>query len=160
VKRKLSSNLTLYFTKNFPTKRVYNSNKKHTIVVGVGGNIGNLFKRFNKLYIYLKKSNSFDIIQTAPILKNPPFGFLEQNDFFNTIIVLKTNLTPHQALKQLLRIEKKFKRKRAFKDSPRTLDLDIIFYDKISINKKDLIIPHESFYKRESVLIPLSYIVR
>ena len=160
MKKRLDKKNTLFFIKNFPTKRKLNSKKKHTLVVGVGGNIGNLFKRFNKLYIYLKKSNSFDIVQTAPILQNPPFGFLKQDDFFNTIIVLKTNLNPHQSLKQLLRIEKKFKRKRAFKDSPRTLDLDIIFYDKISIYKKDLIIPHESFYKRESVLIPLSYIVR
>ncbi len=160
MRRKLNHSLTLYFTKYFPTKRVFKSGKKHTVVVGVGGNIGNLFKRFNKLYIYLTKSNNFDIVQTAPILKNPPFGFLDQDDFFNTIIVLKTNLTPHQSLKQLLRIEKKFKRKRDFKDSPRTLDLDIIFYDKISVNKKDLIIPHESFYKRQSVLIPLSYLVR
>jgi len=58
----------------------------------------------------------------------------------------------------LLRIEKKFKRKREFKNSPRTLDLDIIFFDKIHYFKKDLIIPHRNYYKRESVLIPLSFI--
>ncbi len=160
MKKRLDQKNTLFFIKHFPTKKRFFSSKKHTVVVGVGGNIGNVFKRFEKLYIYLKKSNSFDILQTSPILKNPPFGFLEQNDFFNAIMVLKTNLTAFQTLKQLLRIEKKFKRKRDFKDSPRTLDLDIIFYDKISIYKKDLIIPHKSFYKRESVLIPLSYIVR
>jgi len=160
VKKRLSPKLTIYFTKNYPKTLKKSSSFKHTLVVGVGGNIGNVIKRFDKLYIYLKKSNNFDLLQTSPILKNPPFGYTKQNDFFNAIIVLKTNLNPHQSLKQLLRIEQKFKRKRYFKDSPRTLDLDIIFYDKISLYKKDLIIPHRDFYKRESVLIPLSFLVR
>ena len=160
MKKRLSPKLTLYFTKNYPKILKKSSSFKHTLVVGVGGNIGNVIKRFDKLYIYLKKSNNFDLLQTSPILKNPPFGYTKQNDFFNAIIVLKTNLNPHQSLKQLLRIEQKFKRKRYFKDSPRTLDLDIIFYDKISLYKKDLIIPHKDFYKRESVLIPLSFLVR
>jgi len=158
LKVNLSDNLELYFIKNFPHKEKKRSQKKHTLTIGVGGNLGNVLKRFQKLYIYLKKSNSFDIVETAPILKNPPFGYLHQPHFFNTILILKTNLNPYQALKVLLRIEKKFKRKREFKDSPRTLDLDIIFFDKITYFKKDLIIPHKDYQKRESVLIPLSYI--
>jgi len=158
VKQRLSSKLELYHIKNFPYKSYKKSQKKHTITVGVGGNIGNVLQRFQKLYIYLKKSNNFDIVETSPILKNPPFGYLEQEDFFNCIMVLKTNLLPHQALKVLLRIEKKFKRKREFQDSPRTLDLDIIFFDKIFYFKRYLIIPHKNYHKRESVLIPLSFI--
>jgi 2-amino-4-hydroxy-6-hydroxymethyldihydropteridine diphosphokinase len=81
---------------------------------------------------------------------------LDQKKFFNALVVLKTNLNPTQTLKRLLRIERKFKRKREFKNSPRTLDLDIIFFDNISVNKKDLIIPHSDFKNRDSVLIPLS----
>ena len=158
AKLRLSKNLTVFKVKNYPFLKRKVSKKKHTVVVGVGGNQGKTIKRFQKLYIYLEKSNSFDIVETAPILKNPPFGFLEQPYFFNTIMVLKTNLNPYQTLKALLRIERKFKRKRAFKDSPRTLDLDIIFFDKISYFKKDLIIPHVGYDKRESVLIPLSYL--
>ena len=158
MKKKLSDNLELFSFKYFPFLSKKKSSKKHTLVIGVGGNLGNVIKRFQKLYIYLKKLNSFDIVETAPILKNPPFGYYEQPDFFNTIMVLKTNLNPHQSLKLLLRIEKKFKRKRVFKDNPRTLDLDIIFFDRISYFKKDLIIPHTNYHKRESVLIPLSFI--
>lgn len=160
MKVKLSKDRILFFIKNYPRIIKKKSNKKHIVVVGIGGNVGNLFRRFDKLYNYLKKSSNFDLLQTSPIFKNPPFGYLNQPHFFNAIIVLKTNLNPHQVLKQLLRIERKFKRKRDFKDSPRTLDLDIIFYDKIYLNKNNLIIPHKDFYKRESVLLPLSYIVR
>jgi 2-amino-4-hydroxy-6-hydroxymethyldihydropteridine diphosphokinase len=158
MKKRLSPTLELFFVKNFPYLSKKTSTKKHTVVVGVGGNVGNVIKRFQTLYIYLKKSNNFDVIEVAPILKNPPFGYYEQPVFFNTIMVLKTNLNPHQTLKVLLRIEKKFKRKRYFKDSPRTLDLDMIFFDKIFYFKKDLIIPHKDYHQRESVLIPLSFI--
>ena len=148
--------LKLFKSKNFPTISRKLSKKRHLITIGIGGNIGNVIKRFELLYLYLKKSNSFDIVETSPILRNPPFGYLEQDDFYNAVMVLKTNLTPHQSLKKLLRIEKKFKRKRDFENSPRTLDLDIIFFDKISINKKDLIIPHFDYQNRNSVMIPLS----
>ena len=160
MKKRLNKKLTLFFNKYYPSIVKKKSLKKHTVVIGVGGNIGNTIERFRKLYIYLKKTNNFDLLQTSPILKNPPFGYLNQNDFYNAIIVVKTNLNAFQTLKQLLRIEKKFKRKRDFKDSPRTLDLDIIFFDKIAISKKDLTIPHSEFYKRESVMIPLSYVMR
>jgi 2-amino-4-hydroxy-6-hydroxymethyldihydropteridine diphosphokinase len=100
-----------------------------------------------------------DIIQTSPILKNPPFGYTNQKDFYNAIIIIKTDLNPINLLKFVLRVEQFFKRDRHFENSPRTLDVYIIFYDKITINRKDLIIPHPHFRERESVLIPLSYIV-
>jgi len=158
LKIKLSKRLRLHYIKYFPYKSERISKKTHTLTLGVGGNVGNVLKRFQQLYIYLKKSNSFDIVETSPILENPPFGYIKQPDFYNCIIVVKTNLLAHQALKVLLRIEKKFKRKREFKDSPRTLDLDIIFFDKIFYFKKYLIIPHKDYHERESVLIPLSFI--
>ena len=108
MKKKLSHNLKLFSVKYFPYLSKKKSSKKHTIVVGVGGNLGNVIKRFQQLYIYLKKSNSFDIVETSSVLKNPPFGYHEQPDFFNTVMVLKANINPHQSLKLFLRIEKKF----------------------------------------------------
>lgn len=148
--------LRLFKSKSFPKLNKIDSSKTHLVTVGLGGNMGNVIQRFEQLYIYLNKLNNFDIIETSPILENPPFGFLDQKKFFNALVVLKTNLNPTQTLKRLLRIERKFKRKREFKNSPRTLDLDIIFFDNISVNKKDLIIPHSDFKNRDSVLIPLS----
>ena len=99
-----------------------------------------------------------DIVKSSPILKNPPFGFLDQNDFYNSVIVLKTNLSPRGVLKFLLYTERRFKRERFFKNSPRTLDLDIIFYDDKKFRSRDLTIPHPQWDRRNSVLIPLSFI--
>jgi len=141
--------------KNFPYISKKRSTKKHTAVIGVGGNVGDTKRRVQKLFVFFKRGTVFDILQTSPILKNPPFGYLEQDDFFNAVIVVKTNLTPLKLLKELQRVEKRFKRVRVFKNSPRTLDLDIIFYDKITVNKPDLTIPHPRYRERDSVLLPL-----
>jgi len=130
----------------------------HKAVIGVGGNIGDVLRRFEHLYWYLRRSKSVTLIKSSSILRNPPFGYLDQADFYNTVLLLSTALTPRELLRYLLRVEKRFGRKRSIKDGPRTLDLDIIFYDDIQIDTKTLKIPHPDWMNRESVLIPLKYL--
>ena len=155
MKKKLTPNLTLFYTSNFPKKFNYNSTKKYRVTVGIGGNIGNTKRIFDKLILCLKKDSRFILLMTSPLLQNPPFGFLEQSDFLNGIIALKTNLAPNEFLKNMQRLEKRFGRKRSFQDAPRTLDIDIIFFNNKKINTKDLIVPHKDWANRESVIIPL-----
>ncbi len=162
MRKRLTSTLTLYFNYNFPFKSNSVSTKKYTVTLGIGGNIGDTKQRFNKLFLALKKDSRFNILQTTPLLKNPPFGYLNQNDFLNGLIVLKTNLAPMPLLKQMQRYENRFGRKRSFKDAPRTLDIDIIFIKRdglsLKIKTPDLIVPHNSWNERASVTIPLSYL--
>ena len=157
MKKILSTDLTLFYTSNFP--RVFNnsSNKKYIVTIGIGGNIGDTKKLFDKLLLSLSNNNHFDLIMTSPLLLNPPFGFLEQNSFLNGIITLNTNLSVNEFFKITQRLEKRFGRKRSFQDAPRTLDIDIIFFDNKKINTKKLIIPHKDWANRESVIIPLNY---
>ena len=155
MKEKLSPTLALFYSSNFPKKFNSNSLKKYSVIIGIGGNIGNTKKIFDKLILCLKKDSRFTLLITSPLLKNPPFGFLEQSDFLNGIIRLKTNLCPNSFLKAMQRYENKFGRKRSFQDAPRTLDIDIIFFDNKKINKENLIIPHKNWANRESVIIPL-----
>ncbi len=98
------------------------------------------------------------MLATAPILKNPPFGFLDQPDFFNSLIEVETSFSPKELLHFCFWLEKRFKRRRTFKNAPRTLDVDIIFYDDIHIDTKDLQIPHPHWFERESVIIPLRFL--
>ena len=160
MKKKLSPNLTLFYTSNFPKIFNISSNKKYSVTIGVGGNIGDTKKIFDKLILCLKKDSRFTLLKTSPLLKNPPFGFLEQSDFLNGIIALKTNLAPNEFLKNMQRLEKRFGRKRSFQDAPRTLDIDIIFFNNKKINTKDLIVPHKDWANRESVIIPLEEMKR
>jgi 2-amino-4-hydroxy-6-hydroxymethyldihydropteridine diphosphokinase len=155
LKKKLSPKLTLFYYPNFPKKFNITSKKKHYVTIGIGGNIGNTKRIFDKLILCLKKDARFTLLITSPLLKNPPFGFLEQSDFLNGIIRLKTDLCPNAFLKAMQRYENKFGRKRSFQDAPRTLDIDIIFFDNKKINKENLIIPHKNWANRESVIIPL-----
>jgi 2-amino-4-hydroxy-6-hydroxymethyldihydropteridine diphosphokinase len=157
LKKKLSQNLTLFYTSNFPKKFNFTSTKKYTVTIGIGGNIGNTKKLFDKLILSLNQDSRFTLLITSPLLRNPPFGFLEQNDFLNGIIALKTNLCPKSFLKAMQRYENKFGRKRSFQDAPRTLDIDIIFFDNKKIDTQNLIIPHKNWANRESVIIPLKY---
>lgn len=160
IKRQLTSELELFkdlhlrrFVKKRPTMR-------HQVTVGIGGNVGDTRRRFVRLYNFVSKSSLVEFEKISAVLKNPPFGFLEQDSFFNAVIVLRTNLQPRDMLSYLMRVEKKFARKRSFANAPRTLDLDIIFFDNKKINSTDLVIPHPEWFKRESVMIPLREIYR
>jgi 2-amino-4-hydroxy-6-hydroxymethyldihydropteridine diphosphokinase len=144
----------VFNTTFFPISQKINRNRNR-VLIGIGCNIGNCVRRFKKLFQFFKSHPSIEIIQTAPLYKNPPFGYLEQNDFINTLIVIDTNLNPFQLLNFLLYTEKKFGRKRLFKNGPRTLDLDIIMFNNLKINKKKLTVPHPFFKERVSVILPL-----
>ena len=160
IKRKLSVDLLtlkgLRFSRTFNAK----STHRYSATVGIGGNVGDVKRRFEHLFNYLRRDNRVELLQTSLILKNPPFGFTDQDDFFNSIIVVKTSMQPMLFLDFLMRLEKKFARKRSFANAPRTLDLDIIFFDNRVINKPRLQVPHAQWSKRESVLIPLMDIYR
>ena len=155
--KKLNNNNTLILQKNYPYLSKTKSQKPYQSTLGIGGNKGDVPRRFNHLFWYLKRSPFIDIIETSLILKNPPFGYVEQDDFHNALITVKTCLRPKALLRYILAIEKRFGRKRLFQDAPRTLDIDMIFYEDIEMNSKVLTIPHPSWDKRDSVLIPLSY---
>jgi len=141
---------------HFPYNTQRNSRMKFQALLGIGGNVGDVLRRFEHLYWSMKRSKFVTVLETSPILKNPPFGFLAQNDFLNALVLVETNLSPRQLLRHILGVEKKFGRKRFFKDGPRTLDIDLIFYEKRTMESRELTLPHPGWMQRSSVLIPLA----
>ncbi|NPA11284.1 MAG: 2-amino-4-hydroxy-6-hydroxymethyldihydropteridine diphosphokinase [Epsilonproteobacteria bacterium] len=135
---------------------VSKSQKPNKALIGVGCNLGNCIRRFKKLFLFFQNHPKIDIIQTSVIYKNPPFGYLNQPWFYNTVMVVGSDYSPNELLNFLLYTEKKFGRKRAFKNSPRTLDLDIILYNNIKKKSTKLNIPHPYYKQRASVLVPLA----
>jgi 2-amino-4-hydroxy-6-hydroxymethyldihydropteridine diphosphokinase len=156
VKRTLTQSLMTFKSVRFPYRRKNPSSHRYLATVGIGGNIGDVKRRFEHLFFSLKKDSRVKLVETSLILKNPPFGFMDQDDFFNSIIVLKVSMQPHAFLSYLMRLEKRFARKRSFANAPRTLDLDILFFDNRIIKTNKLTVPHHSWSKRESVVIPLA----
>lgn len=155
IKRKLDDSLTTFKNLCYRNKSDGKSLHRFVATVGVGGNVGDVKRRFERLFVSLKRDKRVELLYSSLILKNPPFGFVNQDDFFNSIIVLKTSMQPKRFLDYLMRLEKKFARKRSFANAPRTLDLDIIFFDNRVVKTQNLQIPHAKWFERESVLIPL-----
>jgi 2-amino-4-hydroxy-6-hydroxymethyldihydropteridine diphosphokinase len=155
ISRRLSKELCSFSGLHFPYKTACKSMKPYSVTVGIGGNVGDVKRRFEHLFFFFKREKRVDIQKTSLILKNPPFGYKKQDDFLNAIMLLQTTMQPRAFMRYLLRVEKRFGRKRSFANAPRTLDLDIIFFDNRVIKCEDLIIPHKAWHMRESVVIPL-----
>ena len=95
----------------------------------------------------IKKFSSFYI--------SYPFGYKDQNYFYNTAIELETNLEPRILFDELQLIEKRLQKNKQFLNGPRRIDLDIIFFNKLVLTSNFLTIPHKSAHKRDFVLLPL-----
>ena len=114
--------------------------------------------------VYQRCSQKLDAVRgctvrsVSELIETPPYGVTDQDDFLNGCLELETLLTPRELLKELNRIEAESGRERIVHWGPRTLDLDIIFYDDITVQEKDLCIPHVEMHKRKFVLEPLSQI--
>ena len=92
-----------------------------------------------------------------PTTRTPPWGDEAQAHFINACIEIETSLDPHALLFTLHKIERKFGRDRAHETrwGPRTLDLDLIAYDDISLDRPELTLPHPRLFERAFVLVPL-----
>ncbi|EPS47030.1 2-amino-4-hydroxy-6-hydroxymethyldihydropteridine pyrophosphokinase [Clostridium botulinum CFSAN002367] len=101
------------------------------------------------------EERGMEIIKVSSIYETEPYGVLDQDSFLNGVVKIETNLTPEDLIGELLNIEKQLNRVRERRWGPRTIDLDIIFYDDLIINEKDLVIPHKDMENREFVLKPL-----
>ncbi len=154
-KRRLNHQHTLISTLHFPYNTQSRGGKR--ALLGIGGNIGDVMRRFEHLFWYIKRAKFVNIVESSPILKNPAFGYTQQEDFYNALVLVETGLTSKMLLRYVLHLERLFGRKRSFKDAPRTLDIDIIFYENVTMESKALTLPHPGWLHRDSVLIPLSY---
>ena len=126
----------------------------HTAYVAFGSNIGEKESYIKRALEKIEK-RGMKIIKVSPIYETEPYGVLDQDSFLNGVVKIETNLTPEDLIEELLHIEKQLDRVRERRWGPRTIDLDIIFYDDLIINKNNLIIPHKDMENREFVLKPL-----
>lgn len=126
----------------------------HQVFVAIGSNLGDRKKFLDEGINALKENKDCIVEQVSEILVTKPYGVTEQPEFLNGMIKLKTLLNPEELLELLHQIEKESGRERLVHWGPRTLDLDIIFYDDCIIDTKDLQIPHIDMQNREFVLKP------
>ncbi len=130
----------------------------HTAFLGLGSNMGDKQAYLDNAVKALAKTPGCDVLRVSDYLCTKPYGGVEQDDFLNACLSLRTLLSPHELLERLHEIEQDAKRERLIHWGPRTLDLDILLYDDLIMDSEDLIIPHVEMHLREFVLKPLSQI--
>ena len=109
----------------------------------------------------LAKLPNATVEKSSAVWKTAPVGIVDQPDFFNAALILRTALSPHALLQCLQEVERQFGRDRSheLRWGPRSLDLDIIFYGTRIIDEPDFSIPHPRFAQRAFVLFPLMELV-
>lgn len=157
--RRLDNTMTLLRSTMFP--QVFgNGGLPYGAYIGIGGNIGDVARRFERLLHFFRRDPYVHVRATSPLLKNPPFGYADQNDFLNAVLEIETSLQPGALMRHLLGIERRFGRRRTFPNAPRTLDIDILFYGQRQIRTPVLTLPHPHWHERLSVVIPLNYLLQ
>ena len=123
----------------------------------LGSNLGNRQENLSNALSFIEK-NAGIIEKKSSLYQTAPWGMLDQDDFLNQAVLIKTSLPPQQLLKQLLDIEIMLGRERLEKWGPRIIDIDILYYDSEIIDEKDLKVPHPFLQERRFSLVPLNEI--
>ena len=122
-------------------------------VIALGSNLGN---SIYNLGCAIKELRKFGYIsKIADVYISKPYGYKDQDNFYNTAVLLKTNKQPLELINIISQIEKKLKKNKRIINGPRNIDIDIIFYGKNKDIFSNLIIPHPRAKDRDFVLLPI-----
>lgn len=124
----------------------------HRVVVALGSNLGD-----RAGFLELGVSQLGDVVAASQVYETAPVGGPEdQGAYLNMVVVVETSLDPFAFLRRCQRIESSAMRQRVVHWGPRTLDVDIVFFDDVRIESEELVVPHPRFAERRFVLAPLS----
>ena len=123
--------------------------------IGVGSNLDNPAEQCLEAVCRLSSVNGIKVLRRSSLYRTEPVGFTEQDWFVNTVVEIRTALTPLELLKALQEVEDGMGRARGPKWGSRVIDLDILLYGQEVIQGEDLLIPHPLLHKRRFVLEPL-----
>ena len=126
--------------------------------IGVGSNIGDSVRICRDVFNQLRNHPAIDNVRISSLYRTSPVGSSAGGWFVNAAVVLETILEPPALLDFLLDMERSFGRVRTIKWGPRTLDLDILFYEDRQIDLPQLKTPHPIMSERLFVLMPLAEI--
>jgi 2-amino-4-hydroxy-6-hydroxymethyldihydropteridine diphosphokinase len=122
--------------------------------IALGSNLGDRARHLARARTTLAALERSRLIAVSSIEETPAIGPAGQGDYLNQMVALETALSPHELLAALQRIEHDAGRTRTVRWGPRTLDLDIVRFERQSVSDSDLVVPHpaiadRSFWQRE-----------
>lgn len=124
------------------------------VFLSLGSNIGDKLEYLKKALILLGKAG-VRVRKVSSVYQSAPADFLNQPDFLNIVVEVATKLRPEHLLKTIHQVEEQLDRKREIDKGPRTIDIDILLYNRDRISQPKLTIPHPKMKERSFVLIPL-----
>lgn len=128
----------------------------HIVYLALGSNMGN---RLANLKAAINNLTPQLLVKSrSSVYETPPWGFTQQAEFLNQVVMAETYLQPQALLGHLKRLETALGRIPNFQDGPRLIDIDILFYDDLIVDTPPLTIPHPRMYNRPFVLVPLAEI--
>ena len=126
--------------------------REHRAIVALGSNLGD-----RVAYLRHGMAHLPNVVAQSQVFETDPVGGPEnQGPYLNMVAVIATEMDPFCLLRRLLEIEAEAHRERIVRWGPRTLDLDLLFWDDTTVNSEELIVPHPRYAERRFVLEPLS----
>jgi len=130
----------------------------HQVYIGIGSNLGQKKENYLEALVRIAKIPDTRIIKESSLYESEPLGEAKER-YVNGVVEIETELKPDLLLKKCKNIERAMGRKKVRKRwGARIIDLDILLYDNLKLDKKNLKIPHPEMHNRKFVLIPLSEI--
>ncbi len=130
------------------------------VFIGLGSNQGDSLAILKQAIANIHALPNTEVVAASSYYQSPAWGGVEQADFINAALELRTEYAPHELLMQLLNIERQHGRNRALEQhwGPRRLDCDILLFGQREIHSEWLSIPHPRMAQRAFVLVPLAEI--
>ncbi len=129
--------------------------KETKAYLGLGSNIGDRMAYLREAVDKLSSTEQIRIDKISPVYQTEPIGYVAQEDFYNMVVEIVTNLSPMHLLEACMRIEREMGRAESVHKGPRIIDIDILLYGDMLVNEYRLQIPHPLFLDREFTLRPL-----
>lgn len=126
--------------------------------IALGTNIEPREEYLNKSLVKLSEWIEIGVSRKSSVFETAPVGITDQADFLNMVAEVDTTLSPTELMDACLSIEKALGRKRATRNGPRTIDLDILVYNQEHRESSYLTLPHPRLHERAFVLVPLNEI--
>ena len=125
------------------------------VYIAAGSNLGDKEETLKEAIDKIDKRKDCVVTKVSNFYTTDPVGYEDQDQFVNCVFEINTLQTPSELMNTLLEVEKDFKRERIIRWGPRTLDLDIIFYNDIISYDEHILIPHPRAHERQFVMKPM-----
>lgn len=124
----------------------------HDAFIGLGTNMGDRSQNLSDAIAAITNIPGIHVLTQSRVIETEPWGYTDQDSFLNCVLQIKTTLPPSRLMDQLLSIENDLKRERIIHWGPRTIDLDILFYDDLVSSDPHIVLPHPRVHERAFVL--------